>query len=90
MQQYGDGLVFENDPQDGHVELVLAGFFAELFRRGALKARRLSDAFSVRRVPAAEGAIAFEIRFSPSFAIDTIVLRLVQDADGALAVKAAA
>lgn len=90
LQQYGEGLVFENDPQDGHVEMVLTGFFAELFRLGALKARRLSDAFTVRRAPSPEGAIAFEIRFSPSFAIDTIVLRLVQDADGALAVKAAA
>ena len=82
LQQFGEQLIFENELDDGRVELVLTSLFAELFKRGALAGGQVSDAVRItRRDLGKRNTYAFDIAVATVVAVETIRLQFL---DGAL------
>lgn len=77
LRALGERLVFDSDPQDPRPQRLLEEFLRKLHARGALRGGLAQDAFRVRRQPAAEGVLLFEIEIAPAFPIDRLTLTFV-------------
>jgi hypothetical protein len=77
LESLGEALVFENQLDDGRVELALTNFFAQLLRLGALDGRQTTDAFRVVSYPQTNGRAQFDIYLAIANAIETIRLQFV-------------
>jgi hypothetical protein len=81
LRDFGEQLVFENVLQDGRVALALTSLFADLFRRGALDGRQVSDAVRItRRDNGRAGAVEFDISVALTVSVETIRLRFLDGA----------
>ncbi len=77
LQALGEQLIFNLDPEDPRPQLMLEGFFRNLYRAGALRGTSAEDAFSIQKASALEGVIAFDIQIAPAYPIDKIVVTFI-------------
>ncbi|WP_296927136.1 hypothetical protein [Thiohalocapsa sp.] len=84
LRRLGEALVFDADPDDPRVALLLERFFRALHDRGALRGARPEDAFTIRPLRpagrAGDGVLGFEIELAPAFPLDRLRLTFVNRA----------
>jgi hypothetical protein len=79
LTDLGEQVLFDLDPADPRLELLLRRFFTRLYERGALRGALPEQAFNLTRVQAPEGVVAFDIALAPAFPIDRIRISFAQD-----------
>ena len=77
LRELGEHLVFNLDPDDPRPQLVLEGFFRDLYRAGALRGASYRDAFRIQRASRQENVIAFDIEIAPAYPIDKLIITFV-------------
>jgi hypothetical protein len=83
LTELGEQVLFDSDPSDPRLELLLRRFFIQLYQRGALRGTLPERAFDLTRVAAPEGVLAFDIALASAFPIDRIRLSFAQDRNAA-------
>lgn len=81
LRDLGDAMIFQVDPRDPRPGILLNAYFDRLYRRGALRGARATDAYQVRRMPAGDSVMRFDIEIAPAFPIDHVRLAFSQDGE---------
>ena len=76
LRRLGERAVFDLDPNDSAPELMIRDFLGRLAEAGALDGGPGRPAFALRRLPAPDTTLIFEIEIRPALPIDAIVLTL--------------
>ncbi|WP_295886921.1 hypothetical protein [uncultured Thiohalocapsa sp.] len=84
LRRLGEALVFDADPDDPRVPLLLERFCRSLHDRGALRGAQPRDAFSIRPLRpvggAPPGVLGYELELAPAFPLDRVRLTFVNQA----------
>lgn len=79
LEALGEKMIFDVDPRDPRPEIVLRSFFTRLYTLGALRGRKLDEAFTLTQRNEGESTIAFEIEIAPAYPIDRLRITFMQD-----------
>ena len=81
LKQLGQSLIFNIDARDAAPRLALENYFNQLYKLGALRGRKASEAYSIRRRELADNAVQYDIEIAPAYPIDTIKLVMTRAND---------
>lgn len=79
LQTLGERMVFDTDPRDPRPQMALRSFFSRLHTLGALRGRRLDDAYTLTQQANDKDRLEFDIEIAPAFPIDRIRISFLQD-----------
>ena len=79
LQTLGEKMIFDVDPRDPRPEIALRSFFTRLYTLGALRGRKVDEAFTLIQRNDGDSTIAFEIEIAPAYPIDRLRITFMQD-----------
>lgn len=79
LQALGERMIFDVDARDPRPEIALRSFFTRLYTLGALRGKRMEDAFTLTQRDDGDNVIAFDIEIAPAYPIDRLRITFLQD-----------
>lgn len=79
LQALGEKMIFDVDVRDPRPEIALRSFFTRLYTLGALRGRKVEEAFTLKQRNDGESTIIFEIEIAPAYPIDRLRITFMQD-----------
>lgn len=79
LQALGEKMIFDVDPRDPRPEMALRNFFTKLYTLGALRGRKVEEAFTLTQRNDGESTLIFEIEIAPAYPIDRLRITFMQD-----------
>ncbi len=74
LEKLGLNLVFESQSDVLKSEILLRNFFGRLYEAGALRGKKIEDAFSVKSRLQGESGVIVDIEIAPALPIDQLIL----------------
>lgn len=81
LRQLGNSLIFNASADDPSPRLALERFFNQLYQLGALRGKRVEDAYTISRRELADNVIGYDILVAPAYPLDTIRLAFIRAGD---------